>query len=325
MKNNELLILRHGKSEWPDGVPDHSRPLKGRGRKNALRIGLWLIEQQLLPDYMLSSSAARALGTAEKICDAIGRPYSVIHEDARIYEASVEQLLQVLHEVPESAQRVLLIGHNPGLEHLLIHLCPVMDIPDDGKLLPTATLAHLYVDSLWSQLADDSAQLQTIVRPRSLPEKFPVQTSRGLEYRERPEYFYTQSAALPYRMQSTGMECLLVTTRRSKRWTLPKGIVAPGTDAMHSAQQEAMEEAGAIGDMDAPLPGSIRYAKWGGVCTVTVFPMRVQRLLDEAEWSESYRLREWVSVDRLDQYIKDDTLLDMMRGFANRVGAEPSH
>ena len=319
-KNNELLLLRHGKSDWPAGVPDEQRPLRGRGRKNATRMGLWLVEQNLLPDTLLSSPAQRALGTAQKVCDAIGWPYSRIRIDERIYEASAEQLLDVLRELGDEARRVLMVGHNPGLEHLLIHLCPIIDIPEDGKLLPTATLAHLGIDGAWSQLDDDSATLLSITRPRSLAEKFAMQTAQGVEYRERPAHYYTQSAVVPYQLQQQALKILLVTSRKGKRWTLPKGIVDTELGAAASAAREALEEAGVRGELDEQIVGQLRYRKWGAVCQVSVFSMRVTEQLDDSDWPESWRQRRWVSVDQLAEYLDDPSLLDLLRVFYSAQG-----
>jgi phosphohistidine phosphatase len=164
----ELLVMRHGKSGWPAGVSDEQRPLKARGEKNASRMGHWLVEQGLLPDQVISSPARRAMETAQRVCDAMAFPASRIVQQPRIYEASLDDLLQLLHELPGSLHRVLLIGHNPGLEHLLIHLCPVIPVPDDGKLLPTASLAHLQSDHDWSALGQDGARLLSLTRPRFL-------------------------------------------------------------------------------------------------------------------------------------------------------------
>ena len=170
MIKHELLLLRHGKSDWSKDVGDKQRPLKKRGRKNAFRMGKWLLEQNLVPDFILSSPAERALATAHLVCDAMDFPYKSITEDARIYAASLDDLLEVLHEVAEVHYRVLLIGYNPGLEHLLIHLCSVIPLPEDGKLLPTAALACISTNKTWSELSIDTASLVSLTRPKSLAE-----------------------------------------------------------------------------------------------------------------------------------------------------------
>jgi phosphohistidine phosphatase len=72
-------------------------------------------------------------------------------------------------DCPNDAKRVLIAGHNPGLETLLQYLCHHrVPIPPDGKLLPTAAVAHLQIDSEWSNLDSGVARLLSITRSRSL-------------------------------------------------------------------------------------------------------------------------------------------------------------
>ena len=80
----ELMLLRHAKSDWPEGVADVNRPLKKRGKKAALRTGEWLLEQQLCPDWIVSSPAQRASETAEKVCKGLKlKKRQVLHFDDR--------------------------------------------------------------------------------------------------------------------------------------------------------------------------------------------------------------------------------------------------
>jgi phosphohistidine phosphatase len=109
----ELLILRHGKSDWEAGTDDFHRPLKDRGKRGAQRVGIWLLLQGLLPDHVVSSPAERAIVTAEKACKAMGLGSRQIHREKAVYEAMTGDLLQVLAGCPGNAQRVMLVGHNP--------------------------------------------------------------------------------------------------------------------------------------------------------------------------------------------------------------------
>jgi phosphohistidine phosphatase len=85
--------------------------------------------------------------------------------------ADLQALLEVLHESPDQARSILLVGHNPGLEDLLLHLAGnLVPEPADGKTLPTATLAEIEFDCHWHELQADSARLVKITRPRNLPE-----------------------------------------------------------------------------------------------------------------------------------------------------------
>jgi phosphohistidine phosphatase len=167
----ELLLLRHGKSDWIVGADDFHRPLKQRGKRAAQRIGAWLAQQEMMPDYILTSPAERALVTAQKVCKAMGNRAESVRPDDRIYDARVDDLLEALGDCPDAATRVMLVGHNPGLEALLVWLASDhVAVPSDGKLLPTATLARLAMPVDWLSLPQGCARLESITRPGTLPE-----------------------------------------------------------------------------------------------------------------------------------------------------------
>jgi len=113
--------------------------------------------------------------------------------------------------------------------------------------------------------------------------------------RQVPEHFYMQSAVIPYRERGDGVEVLMITSRKRRRWVLPKGVKELDLSPQDSAAKEALEEAGIEGLVSEGPIGSYQYDKWGGTCTVEVFTMSVQKVLDE--WEESYRDREWVSLE----------------------------
>jgi phosphohistidine phosphatase len=110
----ELLLLRHGKSDWNTGVDDFDRPLIDRGKRGAQRIGAWLAQQKLVPDVIVTSPAERALVTAQKACKSMGEGDQGIRMDKRIYAADLDALTEVLADCPPDASRVMLVGHNPG-------------------------------------------------------------------------------------------------------------------------------------------------------------------------------------------------------------------
>ncbi len=315
--HRQLLLLRHGKSDWSTGVGDFHRPLKDRGKRDAQRVGTLLPQQDLVPDHVVSSPAERAVVTAEKCVKAMGMSVRTIELDRRVYAASVVDLLAVLHDLPPQAQCVLLVGHNPGLEDLLVYLSSqAPGQPADGKLLPTATLAVLQIPDHWAQLTRGGAHLASITRPAALPEKFPFITPSGVEQRDRPAYYYTQSSVIPYRVHAGRTEILLVSSSKQKHWVVPKGIVEPGCSAQDSAAKEALEEAGVEGRVTAPPLGKYRYEKWGATCTVDVFPMEVTRLIAEDDWEESHRGREWVSVDIAMERLRQEELKPMVEELA---------
>lgn len=166
----ELLILRHAKSDWETGAKnDFDRPLSKRGRKDAPRVGRFLLEQGLVPDFVVSSPAERARQTVLAVCDQMNINEHSVHWDSRIYHGSAGSLLDVLNDCPENAKRVLIAGHNPGLEILLQNLCDhEIPMPDDYKLMPTGAVAHLEILVEWQNLEGRLARLISLTRARSL-------------------------------------------------------------------------------------------------------------------------------------------------------------
>ncbi len=302
-----LLVLRHGKSDWPIGMEDFKRPLKERGKRDAKRVGLWIIEQKIIPDYIISSPAQRATATAEKICKVMGVHHTKIVHDVKIYEAEVEQLVEVLQKCPEKAKTVMLVGHNPGLESLLLFLDKNVVIPEDGKLLPTAALARLEINCNWKSLSRNCANLVSITRPKQLPEKFPYPDEEGSEYRDRPAYYYSQSAVIPYRMENDQLQILVISSSNDKKWVIPKGIIEPGSDARTTAIKEAYEEAGIEGEVTGEI-GKYHYDKWGGKCDVKVYAMAVTNIMPEQKWPEWYRQRQWLNIKEASNLLNEKKL-----------------
>lgn len=316
----ELLLLRHGKSDWDSDTDDFNRPLKDRGKRGAQRIGVWLLKHKLIPDLVIASPAERALTTAEKCCKAMGIAASEIEQDKRIYQADPARLLEVLANCPAKAQRVMLVGHNPGLEQLLSELSnPSPETPKDGKLMPTATLAHLSMPDDWNKLGQGAAKPIQIVRGASLPKKFPFPSPNGEEERDRPAYYYTQSSVIPFRITENGVEILIVRSSQNKHWVIPKGIADPGLSLQESAAKEAWEEAGVEGRVLDEAIGSYQYAKWGAICTVTVYPMEVSRQLPQDEWEEHHRGREWVPAKKAANSLKQAELAPLVLALEERL------
>lgn len=170
MDRHELLVLRHAKSAWNTAAPsDFERPLSKRGRRDAPRVGRHLASAGLKPDYIVSSPATRARQTVIAVCAEMGIEESAIHWDQRIYHASTGALMDVLAESPEEAGRVLIAGHNPGLEMLVQTLSrEAVPMPDDWKLMPTAAVAHLEIPGRWQDLDGGTARLLSLTRARSL-------------------------------------------------------------------------------------------------------------------------------------------------------------
>ena len=116
----ELILLRHAHAESATaGQDDIARPLSATGLAEARAAGDWLREHGLRPDRVLCSTATRTRDTLAALGDIGG---AEVHEDAAIYDASPGTLV-ALADANRDAERLLLVGHNPGLEQLaaLVH------------------------------------------------------------------------------------------------------------------------------------------------------------------------------------------------------------
>jgi phosphohistidine phosphatase len=120
-----LILVRHAKSSWEDrGLPDHERPLNARGQRDAPIMGERLADRGLEVDRIVSSSAIRALTTAEIIAEALGLSAHDIVVDDRLYLADPQTLLEVVDELEEYLDCVMMFGHNPGMTDLANMLAP---------------------------------------------------------------------------------------------------------------------------------------------------------------------------------------------------------
>ncbi|KOG38651.1 SixA phosphatase family protein [Streptomyces resistomycificus] len=164
-----LVVLRHAKSAWPAGVPDHERPLAPRGRRDAPAAGRALAEADLLPDLAVCSTAVRARQTWE-LASAQWVSPPPARLDARVYAADVPELSAVLHETPGEVGTLLLVGHNPGLEELVLHLAGdgLDDALDEVRLkFPTSAIAVLaWRGGTWRDLAPGTALLTDVIVAR---------------------------------------------------------------------------------------------------------------------------------------------------------------
>jgi phosphohistidine phosphatase len=163
-----IYLLRHAKSSWKSGVPDHDRPLARRGRRAAKAIRRHLQEEGIEPELVLCSTARRAVETQERIEPALGSSDVRIERD--LYGAGSDALLDRLRSVPDDVGSVMLIGHNPGLQLLALDLArPAAERDELEEKFPTAALVTLAVRSAsWHLLEPGTAELVGFVRPRDL-------------------------------------------------------------------------------------------------------------------------------------------------------------
>ena len=167
-----LTLLRHAKSGWDDPVTrDFDRPLNAKGKRAAQTVGRHLRDLDLAFDHVIASPAIRVGETLDAVVAGYGRKLAPVWE-RRIYLASAATLLDVVHELPADAEHVLLVGHNPGLEDLVLMLVPEAAAGLRDRVeekYPTATLAEMTLDIAgWDAATAGAASLTRFVRPRDL-------------------------------------------------------------------------------------------------------------------------------------------------------------
>lgn len=158
-----LLLLRHAKSDWSTpGQQDFDRSLNERGVKAARLVGEYIRKHKIRPGLIISSPAERTRQTIALVMES-AHLAAELRYDERIYEASAERLFAVISQVEESVHELLLVGHNPGMEDLLVALA------GEVRHMPTAALASIALDmEKWSKCQEQSGRLQYLIKPKEL-------------------------------------------------------------------------------------------------------------------------------------------------------------
>jgi phosphohistidine phosphatase len=146
------LLIRHAKTE--QGSPDVQRALTGRGRRDAAALGEWLRANDLVPDHVVVSPAVRSQQTWRFAAEAMGAEVAVSVDD-RIYSNDVDGLVEVVRELPESAEVAALVGHNPSIQELVAAWTPAGEASygvDPHRNFPTTSVAAFAVDGEWAEV-----------------------------------------------------------------------------------------------------------------------------------------------------------------------------
>jgi len=171
MARRLLVLMRHGKATWPDGVLDHQRPLDPRGFSCVPIMAQWLRGAVPMPDRVLVSSARRTRETFTLLAtEWPDLPHEI---EPRIYEADLNMLFSVLRAQPERVECLMLVGHNPGMQDLAETLAnPEASDADAYQRLthkfPTSAVAVLEFEGAWPMLRLGDATLRAFQTPRLL-------------------------------------------------------------------------------------------------------------------------------------------------------------
>lgn len=172
-----LLLLRHAKSSWADpALADFERPLNTRGQMAAPRMGAYLHEQSLVPELVLCSAARRAVETWALAGAALTKsgaaPVPTKHLRG-LYLAPPSRTLAALQRTPDKVECLLVVGHNPGTEHLALGLAGASSEPEALRRMqakyPTAAFAELRFEAkCWRDVAPGHGTLVRFVAPKDL-------------------------------------------------------------------------------------------------------------------------------------------------------------
>ena len=168
-----IYLARHAKSSWDSGASkDFERPLSKRGEADALRMGEELNSLGWKPERIISSPAIRAKQTCEIYCQHTDYPIDTVVWNTEIYAAYMVTLLHQLTGLDESTNSIMLVGHNPSMEDLLIHLCGYKSVYEhqqkNSKVFTTANIVKITTDALWKDLVMNEAQLVKLLRPKEI-------------------------------------------------------------------------------------------------------------------------------------------------------------
>jgi phosphohistidine phosphatase len=164
-----LYVLRHAKSSWDDaGQRDHDRPLNDRGRRAVKLLAEYVERTGISPDLVLCSSAVRTRETLVGV-----HPGGEVSIEPELYTAAAGDLVERLRRVRADAASVMVIGHNPAVQMLVLRLARaeldhVDRLADVRRKFPTGALATLEFNGGWEGLAPACAELTDFVRPKAL-------------------------------------------------------------------------------------------------------------------------------------------------------------
>lgn len=160
-----LILMRHAKSDWSDGLTsDHDRVLNPRGQRSTALLGQWLRDEELIPDEVLCSSAARTRETFVRLDLPEDTP---AHFERGLYLASEDQILDRIQRAKGNV--VLVVGHNPGIGFCAERLLPApLEHPQFAKYPTGATLVADFDIDHWADAKWRTATARHFTVPRAL-------------------------------------------------------------------------------------------------------------------------------------------------------------
>ncbi|ALE04719.1 histidine phosphatase (plasmid) [Arthrobacter sp. ERGS1:01] len=165
-----LILMRHAKAAFPLGVADHERPLAQRGHNEAPLAGKWLLENDVVPDFILCSSALRTRQTCAWVGQQLGEKGPTPKLEDELYDAGPTRILSVINHVPETVTTLMVISHMPGIQEVALRLAS-RDSDQEAYMslasgYPTSALTVLEHTGDWATLDGQDARVTHFVVPR---------------------------------------------------------------------------------------------------------------------------------------------------------------
>lgn len=160
-----LYLIRHAKSSWDSpGLRDFNRPLNERGLHDAPRMAQRLAQDGVRPDLLVSSPAKRALTTALFFAGTFGVADDAVLRHSDIYEATPQQILRIVHELPDTAHTVLLFGHNPTFTEVANRFSDtfIQNVPTCGIVRIESSAPN------WREFGEGNAQVMACLFPKEV-------------------------------------------------------------------------------------------------------------------------------------------------------------
>ena len=163
-----IYIVRHARSH-PKGEnsEDFDRTLTTEGKQDAHQLGHFLKSRNMIPDLIISSTARRAISTAQIIADEINYPHAEIELNASLYEIEFDDLLQILHGLDDNLRSVMFVGHNPPMSIMSDYLTRY----GVGNLPPGSVFSCEFLTETWKAISKYGGLCRFLETPQTVQEK----------------------------------------------------------------------------------------------------------------------------------------------------------
>jgi phosphohistidine phosphatase len=160
-----LYLVRHAKSSWSHpGLTDFNRPLIDTGIKRSRKIIRYLNEKNVSVDLIITSPAVRTLETAKLIASGIDYPIENINQEHVLYEAGLDDFLNVIYDAPDEINSLMVVGHNFTITHVANFF-----LGPEIEMLPTSGLVAISFDTEhWKEISTVKPEQLFVIFPKKL-------------------------------------------------------------------------------------------------------------------------------------------------------------